>query len=200
MAAERARFLADELEHRAKNSFAMVLAIAQQTFRGEAHARPLQVYTARVMALAKAHDVAASSSWTSARIGDVVDGAVASHRGGDGRFKIGGPALKVTPKQALALTLAVNELATNALKYGALSSVDGVVDISWSRAAGGAPTFAFPWRERGGPPVATPTRQGFGSRVIKDFLASDFGGSVRLSYEPDGLVCELTSPLGNLPA
>ena len=77
----------------------MVLAIAQQTFRGDAHCRPLQAYTARVMALAKAHEVATTSSWTSARIGDVVEGALASHRGGDGRFKIGGPVLKVSPSK-----------------------------------------------------------------------------------------------------
>ena len=199
-AAQRERFLTEELAHRAKNSFAMVLAIAKQTFRGDAHAAPLETYTARVMTLANAHDIGRASNWTSAPIGQVIEAALASHRVGQSRFKVSGPALNVVPKQALALTLAVNELATNALKYGALSSPEGGVDISWSIAKGDAPTFNFRWQEHGGPPVVTPGRLGFGSRVIKDFLANDFGGTVKLSYEPAGVVCELNSPLANLPA
>ena len=199
-AAERERFLTEELEHRAKNTFAMVLAIARRTFRGDAHAAPLQVYSDRVMALATAHDIAKQSNWTSARIGDVIEAALASHRTGEGRFRVSGPKLNVAPRQALSLTLAVNELATNALKYGALSSPQGRVDISWSTSVNGIPTFAFLWREHGGPPVVTPAHQGFGSRLIKDFMANDFGGTVRLSYEADGVICELNSPLENLPA
>ena len=199
-ASRRERFLTEELAHRAKNSFAMVLAIAQQTFRGAAYASPLETYTARVIALAKAHEVVTASNWGSTGIGAVIDAAVASHCSGEGRIKVSGPELKVSPKQALALTLAVNELATNAVKYGALSSPAGGVDISWSRSWDGKPDFAFLWRESGGPRVAEPTRQGFGSRVIKDFLAHDFAGTVRLSYEPDGVVCELQTPLANLPA
>jgi two-component sensor histidine kinase len=105
----------------------------------------------------------------------------------------------VASNQATSLSLAVNELATNAAKYGALSIARGRVDISWSTSPTADPTFEFIWRERGGPIVVKPTRQGFGSRVIEDFMASDFGGTVRLSHEPDGVVCELTAPLSNLP-
>jgi two-component sensor histidine kinase len=112
---------------------------------------------------------------------------------------LSGPNVLLAPRQALSLTLAINELATNAVKYGALSA-GGRVEISWATSVSGPPTFAFLWRERGGPPVAEPARQGFGSRVIKDFMASDFGGSVRLSFELTGVVCELTAPLANLPA
>jgi two-component sensor histidine kinase len=86
------------------------------------------------------------------------------------------------------------------LKYGALSSADGRIDISWCTEESVPPTFLFRWREHGGPPVAKPQRQGFGSRLIKDFMANDFGGSVQLSYERNGVVCELKSPLKNLPA
>jgi two-component sensor histidine kinase len=199
-AAERERFLTQELEHRAKNTFSMVLAIANQTFRGDARASPLQVYTARVMALAHAHDIAKKTNWTSAPIGEVIEAALASHKTEGKKFDVSGPELYIAPKQALALTLAVNELATNALKYGALSSSKGKVDISWSSSVNGIPTFVFLWREHGGPPVVAPARHGFGSRVIKDFVANDFGGTVRLSYEPDGVICELTSPLENLTA
>ena len=195
-AAERERFLTEELEHRAKNTFSMVVAIANQTFRGELHASPLAAYNARVMALAKSHEIAKQSSWTSTSIQDVIDVSLASHRNGEVRFDVSGPALKVNPRQALSLTLAINELATNAVKYGALLSPDGEVDISWSKSAA---EFSFIWKERGGPPVVEPTRQGFGNRVIRNFLANDFGGTVQLDYEPGGLVCVLTSPVENLP-
>jgi two-component sensor histidine kinase len=197
-ATERERFLTEELAHRAKNTFAMVLAIARHTFQGESHKAPLENYLARVMALSNAHDMARASNWTSAPIGKVIHAALSSHRTGEGRFSISGPELNVPPKQALALTLAVNELATNALKYGALSAPNGKVDVSWSASDGAKPTFVVRWREHDGPPVVKPERQGFGSRLIKEFMASDFGGNVELSYEPAGFVCELTAPLGNL--
>lgn len=199
-AAQRERFLTEELAHRAKNSFAMVLAIARHTFRGEAHKIPLESYSARVMALANAHDMARETNWTSAPVGNVIHTALSSHRSGEGRFNISGPELNIAPKQALALTLAVNELATNAMKYGALSAPDGKVDVSWSVTTSDTPQFNFVWREHGGPPVVKPERLGFGSRVIKDFMANDFGGSVTLSYEPSGFRCELHAPLNNLPA
>ena len=198
-ATQRERFLTEELEHRVKNTFAMVLAIAKRTFRGDANTSVLQVYTDRIMALAKAHDIAKKSNWSNTRIGDVLDAALAPHLTGKGKITVSGPELTVDPRQALSLTLAVNELATNAIKYGSLSSPDGRVDISWSTSASGTPTFVFLWREFGGPPVAEPDRQGFGSRVIKDFMANDFGGTVTLAFEPKGVVCRLTSPLGNLP-
>jgi two-component sensor histidine kinase len=85
------------------------------------------------------------------------------------------------------------------VKYGSLSGSDGGVIISWTSAPGDAPTFVFRWREHGGPGVVVPTRQGFGSRVIKEFLASDFGGAVALDYHPDGVTCELVAPMSNLP-
>jgi two-component sensor histidine kinase len=100
----------------------------------------------------------------------------------------------------VSLTLAINELATNATKYGALSPPAGKVEISRSVLNGAASSFNLSWREAGGPTVVKPTRFGFGSRVIKDFLARDFGGTVRLMHEPHGVLCELHSPLGNLPA
>ncbi len=196
---QRERFLTEELEHRAKNTFAMVISIANQTFRGDAHASPLQAYNARIMALAKAHDMAKGSRLGNLRIRSVVDTAIASHHA-KGRFNVSGPELNVAPRQALSLALALNELVTNAAKYGALSARDGKVVIAWSVSEDEEPTFVFRWQEQGGPPVTTPVREGFGTRLIKDFTASDFQGVVSLSYEPDGLVCELRTPLHNLPA
>jgi two-component sensor histidine kinase len=194
-AAERARFLAEELEHRSKNTFAMILAIATQTFRGSEYALPLQAYSARVTALAKAHEFARANT----QVRDVVEAVLSPYRTGEGRFKISGAGLMLSPRQALSLTLAINELATNATKYGALSAPSGKVDVEWSKTDSGTPLFLFTWREHGGQPISAPTRQGFGNRVIKDFMAADFGGDVRLTFEPTGVVCQLTAPLANLP-
>ncbi len=166
-AAQRERFLNEELEHRVKNTFAMVLSIANQTFRGGANVSPLEAYRARITALARAHDIAKNANWSNARIGQVVESALAPHRTGEGRFSLSGPDLMLDPRQALSLLLAINELATNATKYGSLSAPGGKVDISWSTTEGDAPSFLFTWRERGGPAVAPPAREGFGSRVIK---------------------------------
>lgn len=199
-AAERELFLTQELEHRAKNTFSMVMAIANQTFRGDAHTAALNAYTMRVSALARAHDITRSTNWTSAPIAKAVDAALEGFRTGDDRFSVSGSANNIAPRQAFSLTLALNELATNALKYGALSSPDGRVDISWSDFNDEPSTFRFLWREHSGNPVTKPTRAGFGTRVIKEFLASGFGGEVRLSYEPEGFVCEMQSPLKNLPS
>lgn len=198
-AAQRERFLNEELEHRVKNTFAMVLSIANQTFRGDANVSPLEAYRARITALARAHDIAKNANWSNARIGQVVESALAPHRTGEGRFSLSGLDLMLDPRQALSLLLAINELATNATKYGSLSASGGTVDISWSTTEGDAPSFVFTWRERGGPVIAPPAREGFGSRVIKEAMASDFAGTVWLSFEPAGVVCTLTAPLANLP-
>lgn len=195
-ATRRERFLTQELEHRVKNIFALVLSVANQTFRGEAYAAGLQAFSSRTMALAKAHEAATEGSLSNTAFLGVVEAGLALHRTGEGRFSVAGPPQDVTPRQALSFSLAVNELATNALKYGALSVPGGKVDVSWSVSAD---EFAFVWREHGGPVVARPSRQGFGSRIIKDFMANDFSGEVQLSYEPTGFVCELKTARSNLP-
>lgn len=192
-AAERVRFLAAELQHRAKNSFAMVLAIATQTFREKAHAASLRAFKSRVAALAKAHEIAEND----VPISEIAGIALEPYQTSTGRFSITGPQVMLNPRQALSLTLALNELATNATKYGALSVPSGKVEIAWSRSAD---TLRFAWQERDGPAAVEPAQTGFGTRVIRDFLASDFGGEVRLRFEPDGLVCELSAPAANLPS
>jgi two-component sensor histidine kinase len=93
------------------------------------------------------------------------------------------------------LSLAIHELATNAAKYGALSGDVGKVDIKWDRIGGKDAEFEFVWAEHGGPPVTKPEKSGFGSRLIRRVLATDFGGTVELNYEPAGFVCRLSAPL-----
>ncbi len=195
---ERQAVLTLELQHRIKNTLAMVGAIANQTMQGDSVANAREAFAARLMTLSRAHDLLTQSSWASAPIRDVVEGALAAHRTGRGQISTGGPDLHLTARQALALAVAIHELATNATKYGALSG-HGSVAVAWSdRPVDGAETFSFTWTESGGPAVTEPAKKGFGSRLIEKMLPNDFGGEVRTSYRPDGVVCELTSPLSRL--
>jgi two-component sensor histidine kinase len=189
-AAERQAMLTQELEHRIKNTLATVSAIANQTMQGDALREVREAFTARLITLGRAHDILTRTSWTRAPIREVVEGALAPHRTGQGRIRVSGPEVELQPKQALGLALAVHELATNALKYGALSNATGTVDIVWST----SPRFAFTWLERGGPPVVAPSTRGFGTRMIERMFASDFSGNVTTSYGPEGFKCDLLAP------
>jgi two-component sensor histidine kinase len=108
------------------------------------------------------------------------------------RFTVEGPALRLGPKSTVALSLAVHELATNAIKYGALSVETGRVDIGWDVSDG---RLRWRWRERGGPAVAPPARTGFGSRMIERALATQLSGTAAIDYRPDGIVCTIDAPL-----
>jgi two-component sensor histidine kinase len=193
--AERQKFLTDELTHRVKNTLATVIAMANQTFRGDANEEARQAFDLRIRALNAAYDILNETRWTAGPACRIVETALAPYRTQTGRFAISGPDHALSPTRALALSLAVNELATNAMKYGALSTPDGKIVVSWDVVAGeGGKTFEFRWHETGGPTVSPPTRIGFGSRLIKTILADDFGGKVDVRYEPAGLICELKAP------
>jgi PAS domain S-box-containing protein len=189
------RLLIHELNHRVKNTLASVQSIAAQTFRGDAASAPARsAFEARLMALSRAHDVLTRESWEGASLREIVDGAVSPH-GGAG-FEIAGPDLRVSPRVALALAMSLHELCTNAAKYGALSCPDGVVSVVWAVAGeSGGRRLAFRWAERGGPPVTPPARRGFGSRLIERQLATEFDGSVRLDFRPEGVVCTIDARL-----
>jgi two-component sensor histidine kinase len=195
---ERQTVLAEELQHRVKNTLAMVGAIANQTMRGNDVESARQAFNARLLALGRAHDILTRTRWTGAPIAEVVEGALAPHRTGEGRIKVDGPDLQLNAKQSLALALALHELATNATKHGALSNERGTVRITWSiDPIAAAPTFMLRWAEAGGPPVQEPlpNRKGFGSRLIERVLTRDFGGQIGVVYAPTGVVCELTASL-----
>lgn len=194
------RLLTLELEHRIKNTLAMVAAIANQTFRTAATKEEARtVLNARLHALNQAHDILTRSSWTAASMSTVIEGALAPHRSGEGRIRTSGPAVDLTPKQALSLALALHELATNATKYGALSVPQGTIAVTWEcTLLNGVPVLNFQWRESGGPVVAPPTRRGFGSRLIEGSLSSDFGGSAKIDYLPEGLACRFETRLSEL--
>jgi two-component sensor histidine kinase len=174
-------------------------AVATQTFREASSKADLAKYQARLAAFGRAHDLLTAANWSAAPLHDVISTALAPYRTGEGRFTVAGPPLVLKSRQALALSLAIHELATNALKYGALTVPGGRVSMTWtSEEQKVDPKFVFVWRESGGPTAAKPASVSFGSRLISRVLQDDFSGAVELSYEPTGLVCCLTAPLDNL--
>ena len=193
-AQSRQELLVYELEHRIKNILAMVSAIAAQTLRNGDLATARETFRERLGALAKAHDILNKTRWTRASLHEVIASSLAAVPGD--RINISGPALPINPKAALSMALAVNELATNALKYGALSTPSGCVDISWStepQSPTDSQPFRWTWQEIGGPKVTPPTRRGFGSLLLQRVFATDFNGKVQIDYLPDGVVCVLQS-------
>lgn len=195
---EHQTLLNHELSHRLKNTLAMVQAIAAQTLRNAASLDDARdALLRRLIALGKAHDILLASNTEQAGMESVIRGALALHDNQQaGRFRIEGPALEIGPKAALALALMIHELATNAAKYGSLSTETGHVGIRWRiEEADDAPQVRLGWTEEGGPPVTTPTRAGFGTRLIERGLAGTIGGVVKLAYHPSGVVCDLVAPL-----
>ncbi|MCX5581593.1 sensor histidine kinase [Kaistia terrae] len=192
-------FLNEELRHRVKNTLAIVSAIATQTLRGQEHDAQLAAFRGRLVAFGRAHDILTLSSTGEVSLYDVVSGAIAAHQSA-GRISFKGPALDLGPKQALSLTLAINELATNATKYGSLSAQSGNVSISWNvlREEGGQ-IFKFLWQESGGPHVQEPSKLGFGTKMINTVL-TDFNGRVDLRYASEGIELSLISSVENLKA
>ena len=187
-----------ELTHRIKNTFSIISVIARQTLKG---ARDLdsawRVLSQRLGALADTHGVLSAGQHVAAPMNEVVTAALRPHRTGEGRFRINGGPIRLREQQALALSLALNELATNAVKYGALSVEGGHVDLAWAREEGPAgPQVRLTWTERGGPPVAPPTRRSFGTTLIEQIVPQDFGGSASLDYAPDGFCYSLVGRRG----
>jgi two-component sensor histidine kinase len=201
VAREALNLINEELKHRVKNMLAVLSAVATQTFRAPSSKADLEKYLGRLAAFGRASDLLTAANWAEAPLRDVINTALSPYRSGESRFEVRGPPLAVKSRQALALSLAIHELSTNALKYGALTAPGGRVSITWTvEGHQGAQDFAFTWQELGGPPPSEPASTGFGSRLISRVLKEDFGGSVQISYGSAGLVCRLTAPLENLGA
>jgi PAS domain S-box-containing protein len=197
-AEEQQELINRELSHRLKNTLAMVQAIVTQTLRNATDVDTAkETVAARLIALSKAHDILLVGQGESAEISAIVAGALQLHDDEQKvRFRLDGPPLRIHEKGALSLSLMMHELATNAAKYGALSTPDGMVHVTWVvEDIADVQTVRLTWRESGGPSVVVPSRKGFGSRLIERGLAGDVGGTVRLSYPADGVVCELIAPL-----
>ncbi|MBO9543290.1 MAG: PAS domain-containing protein [Caulobacter sp.] len=190
------RLLVNELNHRVKNSLATIQAIAAQSFTGErALPQAQEAFSSRIVALAEAHDLLTRENWEGAELHDVTARLAALH-GGAARFDLSGPSIRLSPKTALSLSMALHELATNAMKYGALSTPEGRIRVVWDFAPEpGAARLDLTWTESGGPLVKPPTDRGFGSRLIERGLAAELSGSAAIDFQPDGVVCRIRALL-----
>ncbi|MCD6071254.1 MAG: hypothetical protein K0S42_1770, partial [Microvirga sp.] len=173
IAQEHQQLLINELNHRVKNTLATVQSVASQTLRNaDSTEQAKEALEARLFALSRAHDVLTRENWESADLYDIVEQAVEPYSSrGEDRLHLEGARVRVPPRMALALAMALQELATNAVKYGALSNETGAIKIAWSVQSGGTgPRLHLRWEETGGPAVRRPLRRGFGSRLIERSL------------------------------
>ena len=187
--------LINELNHRVKNTLAAVQSIASQTLRRtDKPAEAIEKFSARLVSLGRTHNVLSDEKWDSALIREIANGALEPFAGKDGvRIHLTGPDIRLAPRSALTVAMALHELATNAAKYGALSNDRGHVYVDWAPAE--IPDACrLTWREVGGPPVNPPERTGFGTKLIERG-PEQIGGSASIEYRTSGIVCTLTSPL-----
>ena len=195
-AEEEQRLLLDELNHRVKNTLATVLSIAMQTRRYATEEKGFdETFFARVEALSRSHELLTEASWHGASLDEVIRRNLAPYltNGLDQRVGIGGPGVRLGPNAAVTLGMAFHELATNAAKYGALSSAEGRVDVDWR--AHGLDGIEIDWRESRGPRVEPPSRRGFGSRLIEQGVARELAGETQMIFAADGLWCRMRLPL-----
>lgn len=183
--------LLHELKHRVKNTLATIQAVAMQTFR-EAPKSELEAFISRLLALSGAHDLLTQRDWDMVDVGHIVRRAVAPFAAqGSDRFNISGPAIAMPADKALQLAMVLHELATNAVKYGALSNLSGTVEVSWTQSDDGVSSpLQLEWIERGGPLTSPPSRKGFGSRMIERALRGENSGA-EFDFSPEGLRCRL---------
>ena len=197
-AAERRELLMAEMNHRIKNTFAVVQGVAAQTRRHTDTAADFQAaFAARLKVLARSNDVLTRSDWHDAPLRDVIDSALGAYGGEPGGITIDGPAVLLAVSLAVTVSLSFHELVTNAVKYGALSTPEGRVDVLWrttpTRKDGSRVDIV--WREHGGPVVKPPLRRGFGSQLLEKGMPS--GGTVKLDFKPEGLECHICLPLSS---
>jgi PAS domain S-box-containing protein len=197
-AEEHLKLMVHELNHRVKNSMSVVQAIAARTLRNSpGPAEAGENLSARLLALARTHDLLTAESWAGASLGEVVSRSLSAIGAEPPRLTAHGPAVRLHSSAALTLALVFHELGTNAVKYGALSAERAQVEVAWS-VDPDADRLHLSWSEHGGPPAKTPSRRGFGSQMIERGLAVEFGAEVRVEYRPEGLRCTIEGALDRL--
>lgn len=194
---ERDKLLMAELDHRVKNTLANIQALVTQSSRS---AESLTVFVegldSRIHSMAKAHSLLTQSRWEGVSVDGLLREELDAFCQGPGVVSLAGDDAVLTPKSALALSLALHELATNAAKFGAFLAVDGRVAVRWRHRDDGG--LDLSWTETGGPPVEPPIRRGFGSNLIERALALETGGQATIHYKPSGVVCEIVLPKSSL--
>jgi len=187
---DRLRMIVDEFRHRSRNMFTIVQVITTQTLiEAQDLEQARQALTSRLQALARSHELLDEDRWADADVAGIFDRTVRLHLGvPSARLLAHGPALYLRPRAAQSLSMAFHELATNALKYGALSNTNGLVAVRWWDQDIDGRGIRLEWREHGGPPVTEPTRSGFGSNLIRTCLAAGVGGRTHARFAPDGVI------------
>lgn len=203
LAEAHARMLGEELQHRIKNTLAIVQAIVRQTLRGQPGiAQAQDTIDQRLAAMGRAHGMLTVGGWTNTDLRTLIDAALELHDTRSGRFRVGGPTVRLPAQAAMSLALLLHELFTNATKYGALSTPDGEVDIHWTLQPGqanGIRALELIWRETGGPAVVEPKQRGFGSRLIERSLGNALSGSAVIEFLNQGVVCTVKGLVESIP-
>jgi PAS domain S-box-containing protein len=198
-AEEHQQLLIHELNHRVKNTLSIVQALAMQSFNDQTEpAVARETFDARLNALSAAHNLLTMESWESAGLLETIEASVAATAGANAsRVSIRGPNILLGPQTAVSLAMAIHELCTNAIKYGALSNETGTVKVRWTTSvtADDLVEVAIGWTEQGGPPVVAPTRRGFGTRLIERGLSAELRSQVTLEFHETGLKCTILAKL-----
>jgi len=195
-AEEQQRLLLNELNHRVKNTLAVVQGLSHQTFRaGGVSSELVKTFEGRLGALAAAHNLLMRHTWEPTPISEAVHFALQPFQTVRQRITFGGPETLLAPSATVTLTLALHELATNAAKYGALASDGGVVEVHWTV---DEDRLTLVWRERGGAPVTKPKQTGFGTRLLERAVARDLAASVTIDFDPAGVVCTISAALSRI--
>ena len=189
--------LIEELNHRVKNTLAILQSIATQTFRSASRAER-EKFEGRLGALAEAHNLLSTEKWQGSDLAEVIGRVLQPYLlNNPERVRMFGPAVPLSPRLAVVLSMILHEIATNAAKYGALSNETGTVVLDWEiiEASAGR-QLRLIWTETGGPPVVAPVQRGFGSRLIERSARDQLGGEATVDFLPRGVVCTVTCALG----
>lgn len=200
-AQEHEHFLMREITHRSKNLLAIVQSMARQTARSSDTIDAFQaVFMQRIQGLSASHDLLVTENWVGAPLSDLIHKHLQMFvQANRNNLGISGPTVYVNANAAQALGLAMHELATNSVKYGALSSPAGKISVVWGyERDGAAPRLALTWKETGGPPVTPPERKGFGYFVIERMASQSLDGEVNIQFLPGGLVWKISMPVSNI--
>lgn len=198
--ADNTKLLLREVNHRVKNTLAMLQSVARQTLRQSADpADFLSAFNARLRAIANAHTLLSDNEWSGVDLHELVETLVNPHAA-PGQLELVGEDVALPPDQALGLGVLFHELATNAARYGALSVSHGKLTISSELDPGNAEILHLIWSESNGPPVAEPTRKGFGSVMIERSLDKVLSSVVEVSYQPEGVQARIVLPIGRSAA
>jgi two-component sensor histidine kinase len=195
-AEQRQKLLLDELNHRVKNTLASVQSVVVQAAKSARNVEDFQhAVEGRILAMSRAHDQLSRRSWADAELRELLTACTAPYLS-RANVVLDGDQTIVAPRIGLMLCMAVHELATNAAKYGALSTPSGRVDLSWGvEQTGERHTLHLRWLEQGGPPVTPPVRQGFGTRLLERGIQAELQGTTSIRYSRSGVECAIEIPL-----